>query len=202
MGSHTLNSVQILITMKYTALLLLGVLHSSQGLCFLNKCSSYWSNAKKNSTITGACAVLFDENCCKTGDTHFVIPRGGQGKMCGTLSGINPLSSCKGPRLEDDVESFIVMPGCTLEVWDESDGFEKQIQAEKDSANEGFVRNAKDLYNKEKLVLSAERDANWIEELNDDFNDMNEDISSYRCTCGGKKVEEEKEEEEEDELKT
>jgi len=82
------------------------------------------------------------------------------------------------------VESFIVMPGCTLEVWDESDGFEKQIQAEKDSANEGFVRNAKDLYNKEKLVLSAERDANWIEELNDDFNDMNEDISSYRCRCG------------------
>ena len=74
--------------------------------------------------------------------------------------------------------------GCTLEVWDESDGFEKQIQAEKDSANEGFVRNAKDLYNKEKLVLSAERDANWIEELNDDFNDMNEDISSYRCRCG------------------
>merc|ERR1712032_1029894 len=110
MGSHTLNSVQILITMKYTALLLLGVLHSSQGLCFLNKCSSYWSNAKKNSTITEACAGLFDENCCKTGDTHFVIPRGGQGKMCGTISGINPLSSCKGPRLEDDVESFIVMP--------------------------------------------------------------------------------------------
>ena len=61
---------------------------------------------------------------------------------------------------------------------------EKQIKAEKDSANEGFIRNAKDLYQKEKLVLSAERDANWIEELNDDFNDMNEDISSYRCRCG------------------
>merc|ERR1719281_1690105 len=135
--------------MKYTALLLLGVIHSSQGLCFLNKCSSYWSNAKKNSTITGACAVLFDENCCDTGETNFVIPRGGQGKMCGSLSGLNPLSSCKGPRLENDVESFIVMPGCTLEVWDEGD-------------------------------------ANWIEELNDDFNDMNEDISSYRCTCGGR----------------
>merc|ERR1712227_1146838 len=75
MGSHTLNSVQILITMKYTALLLLGVLHSSKGLCFLNKCSSYWSNAKKNSTITGACAVLFDENCCDTGETNFVIER-------------------------------------------------------------------------------------------------------------------------------
>ena len=39
------------------------------------------------------------------------MPRGGQGKMCGSISGRNPLSSCKGPRLEDDVESFIVMPG-------------------------------------------------------------------------------------------
>ena len=151
--------------------------------------------------------MLFDENCCDTGETNFVIPRGGQGKMCGSLSSLNPLSSCKGPRLENDVESFIVMPGelnfiekvlsfifklyelkcflgCTLEVWDEGDGLEKQIKAEKDSANEGFIRNAKDLYQKEKLVLSAERDANWIEELNDDFNDMNEDISSYRCRCG------------------
>ena len=64
--------------------------------------------------------------------------------MCGSLSSLNPLSSCKGPRLENDVESFIVMPGelnftekvlsfifklyelkcflgCTLEVWDEGD---------------------------------------------------------------------------------
>merc|ERR1711976_675690 len=166
MGSHTQGSVQIhRIMMKYTALLLLGVLHSCQGLCFINKCSSWWSNAKKNSTITGACAVLFDENCCDTGDTHFVVPRNGQGKMCGSISGRNPLSSCKGP---------------SLEVWDESDGVDKQISAEKKSANEGYIRNAKDLYNKEKLVLRAEGDANWIEELNDDFNDMNEDISSYR----------------------
>ena len=79
---------------------------------------------------------------------------------------------------------FLLTIGCTLEVWDESDGGDKQISAEKKSANEGFIRNAKDLYNKEKLVLSAKGDANWIEELNDDFNDMNEDISSYRCRCG------------------
>ena len=32
-------------------------------------------------TITGACAVLFDENCCDTGDTNFVIPRGGKGEQ-------------------------------------------------------------------------------------------------------------------------
>ena len=34
--------------MKYTALLLLGALHSSQALCFINQCSSFWSDAKRN----------------------------------------------------------------------------------------------------------------------------------------------------------
>jgi len=71
--------------------LLAALLHSTQGLCFLNKCSSWWNGAKNNRTITGACAVLFDENCCDTGDTNFVIPRGGKGKMCGSLSSLNPL---------------------------------------------------------------------------------------------------------------
>merc|ERR1712244_61573 len=146
MGVTRTTLVQILIMMKYSVLLLLGFLQSSQGLCLLNKCSSYWKDAKKNSTITGACAVLFDENCCDTGDTNFLIPRGGQGKMCG---------------------SFSMMPGCTLEVWDESDGVDKQISAEKKSANEGFIRNAKDLYNKEKLVLSAKGAPNWTEQIND-----------------------------------
>ena len=103
--------------------------------------------------------------------------------MCGSLSSLNPLSSCQGPRLSDDVESLVVMPGCTLEVWDEDDGVEKQEREERVSFNAGEIRNAKDLYNKEKLVLSAKGDANWIEELNDDFNDLNEDIDSYRCTC-------------------
>ena len=86
--------------------------------------------------------------------------------------------------LVPSITFFLILTGCTLEVWDESDGVDKQVSAERNSANEGFIRNAKDLYNKEKLVLSAEGDANWIEELNDDFNDMNEDISSYRCRCG------------------
>merc|ERR1712154_659634 len=81
MGVTRTTLVQILIMMKYSVLLLLGFLQSSQGLCLLNKCSSYWKDAKKNSTITGACAVLFDENCCDTGDTNFVIPWGGQGDV-------------------------------------------------------------------------------------------------------------------------
>lgn len=34
--------------LKYTVLLLAALLHSTQGLCFLNKCSSWWNGAKNN----------------------------------------------------------------------------------------------------------------------------------------------------------
>merc|ERR1712083_1280775 len=70
--------------------------------------------------LSGACAVLFDENCCKTagitgGKTFHVVQRGEEGKLCGLVSRLNPLSSCQGPRIKDDIESLVVMPGCTLE---------------------------------------------------------------------------------------
>merc|ERR1719192_2909989 len=121
--------------MKYALVLSFAVFHSTQAVCFLNSCSKWWGKAKTNSSITEACAVLFDENCCDTGDTNLIIPRGGKGKMCGSLSSLNPLSSCQGPRLSDDVESLVVMPGCTLEVWDEDDGVEKQEREERVSFN-------------------------------------------------------------------
>ena len=38
-------------------------------------------------------------------------------------------------------------------------------------------------YDRNKLVFTATRTPNWVEELDDDFDDMNEDIESYRCTC-------------------
>ena len=80
-------------------------------------------------TITGACAMLFDDNCCDIKDKFFIVPKGGKGQsvrypqtwklviyiftghMCGTLSGLNPLSTCVGPNISDDVESLVVMPG-------------------------------------------------------------------------------------------
>ena len=34
--------------LKYTVVLLAALLHSTQGLCFLNKCSSWWNGAKNN----------------------------------------------------------------------------------------------------------------------------------------------------------
>merc|ERR1712227_1188453 len=100
---------------------------------------------------------LFEENCCKSvgtfGDAKklFVVPRGGKGKLCGTsktllnsaasVIGAGTSSSCTGPDLKDNVKSLIVMPGCTLEVWDKDTNVEEE---EKKGANAGNLRDAVD----------------------------------------------------------
>merc|ERR1712025_8716 len=110
------------------------------------------------------------------------------GKLCkgstGFIKKLTGVGSCVGPTgLNDDVESIPVLPGCKLEVWDESDGVEKQIEAERQSENAGSKRDSKDSNNGEKLTLEGFGEPNYIEELNDDHDDLNEDISSFRCTC-------------------
>ena len=163
--------------MKLLLLLLAGV-PCFQALCVVNQCSSWWSANKNN--VSGVCAVIFDENCCKVGDTNYSIKIGEKGKLCSTGSSLNPFSSCKGPRLDNDVESFIVMPGCKLEVWDDEDGVEDAEAEERKGFNQGNLKDAKDRYDQEKLVIEARNSPHWVEEMNDDFDDMNEDISSYR----------------------
>merc|ERR1711874_695281 len=105
-----------------------------------------------------SCAVIFDESRCKDSETHFVIPKDGKGKLCG-VSSFNPLSSCKGPNIKEE---------------EEAKGF-----------NQGDYKDQEDRYDRNKLVFTAKRggDPHWVEELNDDFDDMDEDIESYRCTC-------------------
>jgi len=133
--------------------------------------------------VTGACAVMFDENCCKSSKTFHIVKKGEEGKLCGTVSSFNPLSSCNGPRLKDDIESLAIMPGCTLEVWDKGSGLEDAKKEEKKSANFGNIRDNKDRYDRNKLVFTAVGAPNFVEEIDDDFDDMNEDIESYRCKC-------------------
>jgi len=39
-------------------------------------------------------------------------------------------------------------------------------------------------YDQNKLIFRADRTKpHWVEEINDDFDDMDEDIESFRCTC-------------------
>ena len=72
------------------------------------------------------------------------------------------------------------MPGCTLEVWDKGSGLEDAKKEEKKSANFGNIRDNKDRYDRNKLVFTAVGAPNFVEEIDDDFDDMNEDIESYR----------------------
>merc|ERR1711936_893909 len=105
---------------------------------------------------------------------------GAQGKLCGTASGLNPLSSCKGSGLKDDIEALFVMPGCKLEVWDHGSGLEDAIKEERKGFNQGDYKNMKDLYDQNKLIFRADRTKpHWVEEINDDFDDMDEDIESF-----------------------
>merc|ERR1712071_737153 len=99
-----------------------------------------------------SCAVIFDENCCKSSDTYHVVKKGEEGKLCSTTSSFNPLSSCKAPGLEDAKK-------------EESKGF-----------NQGDYKDQVDRYDRNKLVFTARGDAHWVEEINDDFDDMDEDI--------------------------
>lgn len=159
-------------------LLLLAFVPALRAFCLVQGCDKYWAKATAN--VKKACAVVFDEGCCKDKDTHYVIAKGEKGKLCGS----NPLSSCNGPNLKDDVESIIVMPGCRLEVWDKGSGLEQALKEEKKSVEAGNIRDNKDKYDRNKLDFTAgTRKPNWVEELDDDFEDMNEDIESYRCTC-------------------
>merc|ERR1719435_351407 len=145
----------------------LSLVPTSLSLCMIQSCNKWWTGgARTDPKITGACAVMFDENCCKSSKTFHVVQRGEEGKLCGTVSRMNPFSSCVGPRLKDDIESLEVMPGCTLEVWDHGSGL-KNAKAEK----------------RKKLVFSAFQNIQIVEEINDDFDDMDEDIESYRCRC-------------------
>merc|ERR1711974_414156 len=102
--------------MKVLALLLAAV-PALNALCLINSCDSYWSGAQAKLKKDGACAFLFDENCCKSSKDHLVVKKGEQGKLCGTGSG-----------LKDDIEALFVMPGCKLEVWDHGSGLEDALK--------------------------------------------------------------------------
>merc|ERR1711971_752304 len=158
-----------LVKMGFLPLVLLAVvLPQLNAFCLKQGCDKYFDKVKADAKVTGACAVLFEENCCKNvgtfGDAKklFVVPRGGKGKLCGTsktllnaaasVIGAGTTSTCTGPDLKDNVKSLIVMPGCTLEVWDKDSNPERKgslwyaEEEEKKGANAGNLRDAIDSF--------------------------------------------------------
>merc|ERR1711887_351030 len=150
MGSHQNTAKQEGMTkLVLVSLALATLLHSTAGLCAIQGCDKWWNaGAKNNATITGACAVMFDENCCKASKTFYIVKKGEEGKLCGTVSSLNPFSSCKGPKLKDDIESLAVMPGCTLEVWDKGSGLKDAVDEEKKGPNAGNIKDNRDRYDR------------------------------------------------------
>jgi len=82
------------------------------------------------------------------------------------------------------LQSLLVMPGCRLEVWDHGSGLADAIAEERKGFNQGDYKNMKDMYKQNKLVFNSDRSRpHWVEEINDDFDDMDDDIESFRCRC-------------------
>eukprot|EP00092_Neocalanus_flemingeri_P106534 GFUD01136696.1.p1 GENE.GFUD01136696.1~~GFUD01136696.1.p1 ORF type:complete len:166 (+),score=38.94 GFUD01136696.1:52-549(+) len=164
----------------YSLVVILAIVPSLKAFCWRG-CEHHWyDRVEDDDTIENACAVMFDEDCCDFDDSFHIVKNGDFGKLCG----FNPFSSCQGPsNLKDDIESLVIMPGCTLEVWDKGAGLADAKIKEAKSANDGNYKHAKDLYKRNKLAFTATGKPLFVEELNDDFDDMNEDIESYRCKC-------------------
>merc|ERR1712106_519951 len=177
-----------LYTLAPGLIILASFLHSTSSLCLINKCQYYIEKNEAQLKKDGACGVLFDENCCKESEDHYVIPRGQSAKLCkksSLLSKIVGGSECRGPNgLNDDVESILVMPGCKLEVWDSRNGFAEAAEEEAKSRTKGQNKDNKDRNDRDKISLEAlDNEPNFIEELNDDYDHLNEDIGSFRRTC-------------------
>jgi hypothetical protein len=156
----------------------------SQGrtVFYANTCSNFISGGSADAiALQSACAVVFDEGCCASGD-RYVIPAGGEGKFCSSVSFGSSCNTASG--LRNDIESFIVQKRCTLELWDDDDGLEDAKVEEAKGAAEGVNRNTLDIFNENKVLIRGGASKHTvIKELNDDFDDMNEAASSYRCTC-------------------
>ena len=71
-------------------------------------------------------------------------------------------------------------PGCTLELWDDDDGLKDAKVEEAKGAAEGENGNTKDIFKQNKVLFRAGRSHHVIKELDNDFDEMNEEASSYR----------------------
>merc|ERR1711990_1047035 len=102
--------------MSFLPLVVLAiVLPQLNAFCLKQGCDKYFDKVKTDAKVTGACAVLFEENCCKSvgtfGDAKklFVVPRGGTAKTllnaAASVIGAGSSSSCTGPDLKDNVKS-------------------------------------------------------------------------------------------------
>ncbi|QQP34762.1 Uncharacterized protein FKW44_022754, partial [Caligus rogercresseyi] len=103
-----------------------------------------------------ACAMLFDEEDCEADDYEAIILNDGEERSFSLLKSVLNF------QYKNDIESFIVRDGCTLEAYDDSDFSDDGIRV---SAKNGDL-----------LV-------NLDDHPNDRYEDLDNDIESVRCYC-------------------
>ena len=107
-------------------ILLLAIVQSLHGFCWWwNDCDTYWDKNKNNRTVTEACAVLFDESCCKASKINMTIGTGANGHF---------------GKSEKHTWSLIVMPECRLEFWNHETGLEEAEYEERKGFNQGNIK--------------------------------------------------------------
>uniref|UniRef100_A0A0K2TLI2 Uncharacterized protein n=1 Tax=Lepeophtheirus salmonis TaxID=72036 RepID=A0A0K2TLI2_LEPSM len=103
-----------------------------------------------------ACAVLYDEENCVSDDWDPIVLNNGEEKTFSLRSSLINL------KYKNDVESFVVRQGCTLEAYDDSDWSDDGIRA---SAQTGDLL----------INLDTHR--------NRKYDSLHNDIESVRCNC-------------------
>jgi len=104
------------------------------------------------------CAVLYDEEKCARSGAFLSILPGGNGPLPILTRGLR----------RNDAESLVVRRNCKLELWDKADGLE--------------LGQAPDLVIDRTQWYNSWRNK-YIDDLSDDYSDMDEAISAYRCSC-------------------
>ncbi|CAB4058658.1 unnamed protein product [Lepeophtheirus salmonis] len=103
-----------------------------------------------------ACAVLYDEENCVSDDWQPIVLNNGEEKTFSLRSSLVNL------KYKNDIESFVVRQGCTLEAYDDSDWSDDGIRA---SAEAGDLL----------INLDTHR--------NRKYDSLHNDIESVRCNC-------------------
>merc|ERR1712080_691557 len=132
-------------------LLLASVIPSLQAVCLLHSCSRWISSKSGDRGFQDACAVVFDENCCKDSKDKYMIPKNTEGQFCRSrILGGGP-RGCKGTKgIRDDIESLIVRPGCTLGVWKDGSGLTNAKAAEAQGPQQGAAKHDRDMADRKK----------------------------------------------------
>jgi len=106
------------------------------------------------------CAVLYDEQKCKKSSSYLSLRNGDEGVLPLFTTGLR----------RNDVESLIVKYRCKLELWDDDNGFEKGAKPDV-----VIDRSSRTNLGRNKYVDSLADE--------DEYEDLDEKISAYRCTC-------------------